>query len=182
MHPDNISTTCAALASARAVSEATLLCTSPCTDLASAIAASAISCVHRVSSATGHTLGIALYATCSASCTRHCTTDMPSGNNDLCSPGDVERARDTVHHHSNAALGALDGRVAKLPGNCPVWCTDNVVSANAVPVTYCELECTESWERVCQFLPLGDDISYSQNSCNTTDTNSTAKRCLDSRP
>ena len=95
---------------------------------------------------------------------------MPNGDNDLCGPGDAERARVIVFRHSNAKLGALDDKVAELSSNCPVWCADDVVSVEAVPTAYCELECTESCECVLEVLPLGDDISHAQNFCSTTDT------------
>ena len=86
---------------------------------------------------------------------------MPSGDNDLCSPGDAERALVIARRRSNAELGALGDKIAELPSNCPVWHTDDAVSSNAVPAAYCKLECTESWERVLEVLevlPLGEDI------------------------
>ena len=140
MHSNDTSTTCAVLASARAVSEAALLWTSPCMDLASAIVASATLRVHQVSSATRPTPDIVLSVTHSASYTQCCVTDTPSSNHDLCGPGDTERVRVIVRHRSNAELGALDDRVAELPCNCPVWHADDAVSSNAVLAAYCELE------------------------------------------
>ena len=139
----------------------------PCTDLALAITASATLRAHRVSSATHPTPDITLSATCSASCTRRCATDKPSGDNDLRSPGDAESALVIVRRCTNAELGTLDDNVAELPGNCPVWCTDNAISSNAVPAAYYELEWTESWKRVLEVIPLGDDIlihNFSQHS------------------
>ena len=95
------------------------------------------------------------------SCAQRCATDKPSGDNDLHSPGGTERALVIVRRRSNGELGALGDNVAELPGNCPVWRTDGAVSSNAFPTAYCELECTESWERVfevLEVLPLGEDI------------------------
>ena len=67
-----------------------------------------------------------------ASYARRCATDKPSGDSDLRSPGDAERALVIVRRRSNAELGALGDKVAELPGNCPVWRTDDAVSSNAV--------------------------------------------------
>ena len=120
MRPDKTSIAWAALASARAISDATLLWTSPFMDLALAIAASATSRACHVSSAMCTTPDIALSTTCSASCARCCATDKPSGDNDLRSPGEAERALVIVCRRSNAELGALDDNVAELPGKCPV--------------------------------------------------------------
>ena len=95
------------------------------------------------------------------SCAQHCATEKPSGGNDLHSPGDVERAMVIVCRRSNAELDTLGKKAAELPGNCPVWCTDNAASSNTVPIAYYELECTESWERVLEVLevlPLSEDI------------------------
>ena len=48
-------------------------------------------------------------------------------------------------------LGALVDKIDELPGNVPAWCMDDTVSASAVPVTYCKLVCTESWDRVSEY-------------------------------
>ena len=104
---------------------------------------------------------IAIDAVCSASRTHHCVTNKPKGDGDLHNPGDAEHARVNVDHHVYAVLGALVDIVDELPGNVPVECTDDVVSSSAVLAAYCELECTESWERVSAEYPLGDDILQS---------------------
>ena len=82
---------------------------------------------------------------------------MPSGGGDCHGPGEVERALETECHFANAELGAQCEIVAELPGNVPGRCIEDTVSPNAVPVANCELECTESWERVSD----GDDICLS---------------------
>ena len=89
---------------------------------------------------------------------------MPNGDNDLHGPRDVERARVIARHRSNAEFGALDDKIAELPGNCLVWCTDDAVSVKVVPAAYCELECIEPCERILEVLPLGNDISHAQKS------------------
>ena len=55
-------------------------------------------------------------------------------------------------------LGALVDTVNELPRNVQARRTDDAVSASAVPTAYCELACTESWERVSEDLLVGDDI------------------------
>ena len=95
---------------------------------------------------------------------------MPNGDNDLRGHGDAERARVIACRRLNAKFGTLDNKVAEMSGNCPVWHIDNAVFVKAFLAAYCELECPESCERVLEVLPLGDDISHSQNFCDTTDT------------
>ena len=104
---------------------------------------------------------IALSAVCSASRTRHCATDKPSGDRDLHNPGDAERARANADCCVYAVLGALVNIVDELPGNIPVRCTDDAVSSSAVLATYCKLACTECCERVSAECPVGDDIVQS---------------------
>ena len=82
---------------------------------------------------------------------------MPSGNGDCHGPGEAERALETERRFANAELGARCEIVAELPGNVPGRRIEDAVSLNTVPVTNCELECTESWERVSS----GDDILFS---------------------
>ena len=82
---------------------------------------------------------------------------MPNGNGDLCRPGEAEHALETERHFANAELGARCEIVAELPGNVPGRCIEDSVPLNAVLVANCELECTESWERVSD----GDDILFS---------------------
>ena len=82
---------------------------------------------------------------------------MPSGDSDHREPGEVERALETERHFVNAELGARCEIVAELPGNVLGRRIKDAVSLNAVLVANCELECTESWERVSD----GDDILFS---------------------
>ena len=100
---------------------------------------------------------------------------MPNSDNDLRSPRDAECARVIARCRSNAEFGPLDDKGAELPGNCPVWSTDDAVSVKAVPVAYCKLEYTESCERLLEVLPLGDSISHSQNFRSTTNRHTTTK-------
>ena len=92
----------------------------------------------------GPTPNIALFAYCSVSCERHCTTKTPNAGIDLRGPRDVEHARVNVRHCSKAELGALADMDDELPGKCPVLCADDIVSSSTVPAAYCELEWTES--------------------------------------
>ena len=79
---------------------------------------------------------------------------MPNGNGDLCRPGEAEHALETERRFANAELGGRCEIIAKLPSNVPGRRIEDAVSLNAVPIANCELECTESWERVSD----GDDI------------------------
>ena len=82
---------------------------------------------------------------------------MPNGDGDRCGPGEAEHALETERRFANAELGARCEIVAELPGNIPGRRIEDTVSLNAVLVANCELECTESWERVSD----GDDILFS---------------------
>ena len=130
---------CATLTSARAENEAALLATSPCTDFASANAASATLRVWRVSSATCPTPDIVLSAYLSAICTLHCATETPNGDSDLRSPREAERPLGADGHREKAELGALREIVTELPGIVPGRRTEDAVSSNTVPTAYCEL-------------------------------------------
>ena len=82
---------------------------------------------------------------------------MPNGDGDRRGPGEAERALETERRFAKAELGARCEIVAELPGNVPGRCIEDVVSLNVVPIVNCELDCTESWERVSD----GDDILFS---------------------
>ena len=82
---------------------------------------------------------------------------MPSGDGDRRSPSEAERTLETEPRFAKAELGARCEIVAELPGNVPGRRIEDAVSLNAVPVANCELESTESWERVSD----GDDIHFS---------------------
>ena len=82
---------------------------------------------------------------------------MPNGDGDHRGPGEAEHTLETERRFANAELGARCEIVAELPGNVPGRRIEDAVSLNAVPVANCELECTESWERVSD----GDDILFS---------------------
>ena len=71
---------------------------------------------------------------------------MPSGDSDRHGPGEAERSLETERRFANVELGARCEIVAELPGN--------VLGRR---IEDCELECTESWERVSD----GDDILFS---------------------
>ena len=64
------------------------------------------------------------------------------------------------HRHpcEYVTLGALLETVEEPPGNLPTWRAEDAVSASAIPATNCELECTESCERVSSLPPVGEDI------------------------
>ena len=138
-----------------------------CAVLASAIAASATPRTRRVSSTTQPTPDIALSTVCSAYLAQCCTTKTPIDDGVLRGPGDAERALDIMRHHANAELGATNEMVIELPGRSPMWCEDEAVSSNTFPTAYCELECSESCERISEVPFVGDDIiqvHYTQHS------------------
>ena len=101
---------------------------------------------------------IALTAVCSVNRARHCTTNEPKGDGDLRSPGGAERALVSICPYEKAIFGAQIDTVNEPPGRYPECHTDDAVFASAVPVTNCELACTESWDRVSSLLLVGDDI------------------------
>ena len=82
---------------------------------------------------------------------------MPNGDGDHRRPSEAERALETERHFANAELGARYEIIAELSSNVPGRRIEDAVSLNAVPAANCELECTESWERVSD----GDDIIFS---------------------
>ena len=100
---------------------------------------------------------------------QHCATDTPIGDAILWGPRDAEHPRVNDRLCKNVELDAKDDEiVVELPGNVPGCLTDEAVSSNAAPITYCELECAESCERVISLLPIGDDIvTFAHNPLNT---------------
>ena len=73
-------------------------------------------------------------------------------------PSDAEHARVNADCHVYVVLGALVDTVDELPGNVLARRSDDAILVSGVPVVYCEIACTESWERVSEDLPVGDDI------------------------
>ena len=82
---------------------------------------------------------------------------MRNGNGDRSGPSEAEYALETERRFVNAELGARCEIVAELPVNISGRRIEDAMSLNVVPVSNCELECTESWERVSD----GDDILFS---------------------
>ena len=106
------------------------------------------------------TLDIALSAICSTYFAQRCAIDTPNDGSALYGPGEVEHAQDILNHRAKAEFSATNGIVIEVPGKHPVWHTDDAVSSSIVPTAFCELECTESCERVSTDFPDCDNILY----------------------
>ena len=66
--------------------------------------------------------------------------DIPNGDGDRHSPGDMERERMSVDRRLNVELGGAPDTVVPLPGIVPVCLADDVVSSYAALDAYCKLE------------------------------------------
>ena len=66
--------------------------------------------------------------------------DIPSGDRDRHSPGDVEREWVFATYCVKAELGVARDIVVLLPDIVLAWLADNAVSSYTAPYAYCKLE------------------------------------------